>query len=187
MSLGNAELETPLGLLYITFDSNFVYRVDFEGETPRVVSQAPTRQALPPELRDRLNAYMEGDCAALDSIAVETGGTAFQREVWSALRRIPAGSTISYGELAARIGRPRAVRAVGLANGANPVPLIVPCHRVIGANGALTGYGGGVWRKRWLLEHEAASVGGGHAASLFAETSSPTPDSRPRAGVRATN
>jgi methylated-DNA-[protein]-cysteine S-methyltransferase len=85
---------------------------------------------------------------------VTTGGTAFQREVWRALRKIRCGATVSYAKLADQIGRPTAVRAVGLANGSNPIGIVVPCHRVIGANGSLTGYGGGMERKRWLLEHE---------------------------------
>ena len=92
---------------------------------------------------------------ALTDLPVVTNGTDFQRTVWDALRRIPIGHTVSYGALALRIGRPKATRAVGLANGANPVPIIVPCHRVIGANGSLTGFGGGLDRKRWLLTHEA--------------------------------
>src|SRR6185437_637184 len=95
----------------------------------------------------------------IDAILTATAGTAFQREVWRALRDIPAGQTISYGELARRIGRPAAVRAVGLANGANPIGVVVPCHRVIGANGSLTGYGGGLHRKEWLLAHERAHTG----------------------------
>ena len=99
-------------------------------------------------------AYFEGDLHAIDSLQVNTGGTAFQRSVWRALRGIPAGQTISYGELARRLDKPAAVRAVGLANGANPIGVVVPCHRVIGTNGSLTGYGGGLDRKRWLLEHE---------------------------------
>jgi methylated-DNA-[protein]-cysteine S-methyltransferase len=86
---------------------------------------------------------------------VLTNGTPFQQTVWAALREIPCGQTISYATLARRIGRPSAVRAVGLANGANPVGIVIPCHRVIGANGTLTGYGGGLDRKRWLLSHEA--------------------------------
>lgn len=106
--------------------------------------------------RRSLEAYVAGDLSAIESIPVETGGTPFQREVWAALRRIPVGQTTSYGALAAQIGRPKAVRAVGLANGANPVGVVVPCHRVIGANGSLTGFGGGIERKRWLLEHEGA-------------------------------
>jgi methylated-DNA-[protein]-cysteine S-methyltransferase len=101
-----------------------------------------------------LEAYFEGELAALDPILTQTRGTDFQRQVWSALRDIPVGTTVSYGQLAARIGRPAAVRAVGAANGANPIPVIVPCHRVIGADAALTGFGGGLERKRWLLAHE---------------------------------
>ena len=110
----------------------------------------------PAALREALLAYFAGRADALGGIAVRTGGTAFQRAVWAALRGIPAGETLSYGALAARIGRPRAVRAVGLANGANPVAIVVPCHRVTGADGSLTGYAGGLGRKRWLLAHEAA-------------------------------
>ena len=92
---------------------------------------------------------------AIDQVQVETRGTPFQEEVWAELRRIPAGSTLTYGELAARLGRPGASRAVGRANGQNPVAIVVPCHRVVGAHGVLTGYGGGLDRKRWLLAHEA--------------------------------
>jgi methylated-DNA-[protein]-cysteine S-methyltransferase len=106
-----------------------------------------------------LRSYFDGNIGAIDRVQVELNGTVFQRAVWEALRRVPAGSTCSYGELARRIGAPSAVRAVGAANGANPVAIIVPCHRVIGANGTLTGYGGGLDRKRWLLEHEAAQRG----------------------------
>jgi methylated-DNA-[protein]-cysteine S-methyltransferase len=101
-----------------------------------------------------LENYFAGNVRAIDKILVETGGTPFQREVWSALRKIPAGKTTSYGLLATTIDRPKAIRAVGLANGANPVGIVVPCHRVIGADASLTGYGGGLERKRWLLEHE---------------------------------
>lgn len=110
----------------------------------------------PSSSRRALDAYFAGQLDAIERVPVETGGTTFQREVWKALRGIPAGRTKSYGQLAAEIGRPRAVRAVGLANGANPIGLVVPCHRVIGADRSLTGYGGGLDRKRWLLEHESA-------------------------------
>ena len=103
-----------------------------------------------------LQRYFAGDLRALDAIEVDTGGTAFQQSVWRALRRIPAGSTWSYARLAAEIGRPSATRAVAAANGANPVSIVVPCHRVIGSDGSLTGYGGGLPRKRWLLVHEGA-------------------------------
>jgi methylated-DNA-[protein]-cysteine S-methyltransferase len=103
---------------------------------------------------DAIHRYFAGDLTALDTLPVETAGTPFQRAVWRALRDIPCGETVSYGKLARQIGAPKAVRAVGLANGSNPVGVVVPCHRVIGANGSLTGYGGGIDRKRWLLEHE---------------------------------
>jgi len=91
-------------------------------------------------------------------VPLSSTATAFQKKVWTALRRIPSGITISYSELARRIGEPAAVRAVGAANGANPVAVIVPCHRVIGANGSLTGYGGGLERKQWLLAHEGVTA-----------------------------
>ena len=105
--------------------------------------------------RDAMEAYFDGDLTAIDRLPVANGGTDFQRQVWAALRTIPAGQTCSYGQLAAAIARPKAVRALGLANGANPIGIVVPCHRVIGANAALTGYGSGIARKRWLLDHEA--------------------------------
>ncbi len=105
-----------------------------------------------------MEAYFAGQRDALSQIAWRTAGTPFQQKVWRALAEIPVGTTISYGELARRVGSPAAVRAVGLANGANPVGVVVPCHRVIGADGSLTGYGGGLDRKRWLLEHEGAAV-----------------------------
>jgi methylated-DNA-[protein]-cysteine S-methyltransferase len=95
---------------------------------------------------------------AIDNLPVKTGGTAFQREVWAALRAIPAGQTVSYGEMALRLGRPKTTRAVGVAIGANPVGVVIPCHRVIGADASLRGYGGGLERKRWLLEHEGVRL-----------------------------
>lgn len=119
----------------------------------------------PHALSNAMGSYFAGDLKAIDTLPVQTAGTAFQQQVWRALRGIPCGTTISYGELARQIGRPAARRAVGLANGSNPVPIVVPCHRVIGSDGSLTGYGGGVERKRWLLQHEkCADVG---AARLF--------------------
>jgi methylated-DNA-[protein]-cysteine S-methyltransferase len=105
-------------------------------------------------LTDRIRRYFRGEVEAIDGLLVQTSGTPFQRKVWRALREIPCGRTISYAQLAERIGRPTAVRAVGLANGSNPVGVVVPCHRVIGSDGSLTGYAGGIERKRWLLEHE---------------------------------
>ena len=106
----------------------------------------------------RIEDYLAGDLHALDEIKVNPGGTAFQQTVWNALREIPAGTTQTYAQLAASIGRPSAPRAVGLANGQNPVSIVIPCHRLIGSNGALTGYAGGLERKRWLLRHEGARL-----------------------------
>ena len=103
-----------------------------------------------------VHAYFTGKLIAIQMLQVTPMGTPFQRMVWTALRKIPAGQTISYSELAARIGRQSAVRAVGAANGENPIPVVVPCHRVIGADGSLVGYGGGIDKKRWLLKHEGA-------------------------------
>jgi methylated-DNA-[protein]-cysteine S-methyltransferase len=111
----------------------------------------------PNGLTHAIGRYFGGELTAIDTLPVQTAGTAFQREVWRALRNIPCGTTVSYAEVAEQIGRPAAVRAVGLANGSNPVGVVVPCHRVIGANGSLTGYGGGVARKSWLLEHEGSA------------------------------
>jgi methylated-DNA-[protein]-cysteine S-methyltransferase len=112
-----------------------------------------------PRIATALAAYFEGCGDMLDDLPVRTMGTAFQRDVWGALRVIPAGETMSYGALAKKLERPAASRAVGLANGANPVAIVVPCHRVIGSDGALTGYGGGVHRKEWLLAHERRWAG----------------------------
>ena len=110
----------------------------------------------PGGLTKAISAYFAGDIAVIDTLPVETTGTPFQRSVWRALRGIGSGTTITYAELAQRIGSPRAVRAAGLANGQNPIGVVLPCHRVIGSNGTLTGYGGGLPRKKWLLEHEGA-------------------------------
>ncbi|MBX9574834.1 MAG: methylated-DNA--[protein]-cysteine S-methyltransferase [Caulobacteraceae bacterium] len=156
-------LATPVGEMLVVTDADGAVRaLDFADYEPRMlrllarhwgpVTLTPGR--APDRVRDAIAAYFAGDLTALDGLAVKTNGTAFQRDVWAALRRIPVGTTVSYGQLAQAIGRPKAVRAVGLANGGNPVGVIVPCHRVIGANGTLTGYAGGVERKRALLEHE---------------------------------
>jgi methylated-DNA-[protein]-cysteine S-methyltransferase len=106
----------------------------------------------------RLRAYFAGELHVLDDIVVDTGGTLFQQEVWMALRDIPVGETRTYGQLAARLGRPGAARAVGITNSRNPIGIVVPCHRVVGADGTLTGYAGGLDRKRWLLHHEGVTL-----------------------------
>ncbi len=110
-----------------------------------------------------LAAYFSGDLHALDAVEVELHGTPFQQRVWRQLRTVPAGTTATYSQIARAVGAPHAVRAVGAANGANPVAVIVPCHRIIGSNGSLIGYGGGLDRKRWLLDHEAPA----HQARLM--------------------
>jgi len=111
----------------------------------------------PPVIRNAMERYFAGDLRAIDRIEVATAGTQFQRDVWAALRTIRPGTTVSYSAVARQIGRPKAVRAVGAANGSNPICVVVPCHRVIGADASLTGYGGGIERKRWLLTHEGAA------------------------------
>ena len=101
-----------------------------------------------------VRAYFDGDIGSVDALAVDGGGTDFQRQAWAALRRIPPGEVRTYGQMAALLGRPHAARAIGAANALNPISLVVPCHRLVSSNGALTGYGGGIERKRWLLAHE---------------------------------
>jgi methylated-DNA-[protein]-cysteine S-methyltransferase len=158
-------IETPIGeLLLVTDGAGKLRAIDWADYEERMLRLLrlhygkngfhlePARN--PHGLRDTINCYFAGDIEAIDEIPVQTAGTAFQRSVWSALRKIPSGAPVSYGKLAEQIDRPKAVRAVGLANGSNPIGIVVPCHRVIGANGSLTGYGGGIERKRWLLEHE---------------------------------
>jgi len=112
----------------------------------------------PGEIRAALSRYFEGDLDSLGTIRWRVAGTPFQRRVWTALPTIPAGRTMSYGALAAQLKMPRAVRAVGHANGANPISVVIPCHRLIGANGSLVKYGGGLERKRWLLKHEGVTL-----------------------------
>jgi methylated-DNA-[protein]-cysteine S-methyltransferase len=122
-------------------------------------AQGDIREAPDPQgFTSRVRAYFAGEIRALEGLPADGGGTAFQRRVWAELRRIAPGETRSYGEVAARVGAPRASRAVGVANARNPVALAVPCHRVIGADGSLTGYAAGVERKRWLLAHEGAWI-----------------------------
>jgi methylated-DNA-[protein]-cysteine S-methyltransferase len=160
-------VKTPIGPMLIVADDELRLRaVEWEDHEPRMhkllrryygIDSIRLREVSRPSAAGRsLEAYFEGDSAPLAAQPVATNGTKFQHMVWSALRRIPFGQTITYGALAIQIGRPTATRAVGLANGANPVSIVVPCHRVIGANSSLTGYGGGLARKRWLLAHESA-------------------------------
>ena len=164
MTLHQSVIKTPIGGLTLISRDDVLIAVAFERDDAstgrwlerRFGQLRMERSEDPAGAASALRAYFEGDLAALDRVKVDTGGTEFQREVWSALRRIPLGTTVSYAWLAARIGRPTAVRAVGAANGSNPIPIIIPCHRVIAADGTLCGYGGGLDRKRWLLSHEGA-------------------------------
>lgn len=161
-------LQTPIGeMLIVTDDADHLRATDWTdyesrlqrlfrlhyGERGYRLESSP--RPLP--VTDTLRRYFAGETSIIDTLPVKTGGTAFQRLVWQALRQIPCGTTVSYAQIAEQIGHPRAVRAVGLANGANPVGVVVPCHRVVGANGSLTGYGGGMHRKAWLLQHESAA------------------------------
>jgi methylated-DNA-[protein]-cysteine S-methyltransferase len=157
-------LATPTGPVLIVTDGEHRLRaVDWEDHTSRMHTllrrhygaYVLRETSQPSSARRALQAYFDGDLSGLAEQPVATNGSEFQRTVWDALRRIPIGHTISYGALAKRIGRPTAMRAVGLANGANPIAVVVPCHRVIGADGTLTGFGGGLERKRWLLTYES--------------------------------
>ena len=166
-TFGLDRLQTPIGTALLVTDADGALRAldweDFESrmrELLRLQYGAPELQTAPaPDpIRAALKGYFAGDLDGLKMIKWCVAGTPFQRKVWTALRTIPAGTTTSYGALAAQLDMPKAVRAVGLANGSNPISIVVPCHRVIGANGSLTGYGGGLERKRWLLQHEGVAL-----------------------------
>ena len=146
-------LPSPVGTLYLAADEDCLYELRF-GDAPRGLTAGET-----PVLREavrQLEAYFAGRLRAFD-LPLQPEGTEFQRRCWDALREIPYGETVSYGDIAARIGRPRATRAVGMANHNNPISIVIPCHRVIGRDGSLTGYGGGLAAKVWLLKLEAAN------------------------------
>jgi methylated-DNA-[protein]-cysteine S-methyltransferase len=160
-------LMTPIGeALLVTDEAGCLRAFDWDDHAAKMLrllrrhygSLAVQTGAAPAHIRLAVVRYFDGDLPGLRAIEWRTGGTLFQRGVWTALTAIEAGRTLSYGALAAQLGCPRSVRAVGLANGANPISVVVPCHRVVGADGSLTGYGGGLERKRWLLEHEGAVI-----------------------------
>lgn len=148
-------LETPIGRLLLVADEDGLRHVDFpnKDQDARIEAGWQRSRRFLGRVIEQLDAYFAGDLHVFD-LALAPHGTAFRRNVWDELLRIPYGETISYGELARRIRQPQASRAVGAANGANPLPVIVPCHRVIGSSGKLTGFGGGLPTKQWLLEHE---------------------------------
>lgn len=157
-------VKTPIGNVLLVADARGVLQMlEFEDkpERWRAIFRRHFKDGAFEKKRDlggvsaTLKRYFAGDIAALDEIAVDPQGTDFQHACWRNLRRIRAGTTTTYGALAKKMGKPAAMRAVGLANGANPIAIVVPCHRVVGSDGSLTGYGGGIERKRWLLDHEA--------------------------------
>jgi methylated-DNA-[protein]-cysteine S-methyltransferase len=161
-------------LLLVTDEQGALRALDFADHEPRMlrllrqhygeVELADARS--PKSIQQCLSAYFDGDMDAFAETPIGTKGSPFRQQVWAGLRTIPAGTTLTYGQLAKQIGSPAASRAVGAANGANPIAIVVPCHRVIGASGSLTGFAGGLNRKQWLLEHERR-----HASSLTTATS----------------
>lgn len=165
--MDQVRIASPIGELTCFVRDGVLVLVAFDkkGDAAKVARAIEkTRRRFPDEdirdvresggVRGAFDKYFAGDVDALDTLHVDPGGTPFQSKVWAALRKIRSGKTWSYEELARRVGSPAAVRAVGAANGANPIPLVLPCHRVIGKNGKLVGYGGGMERKVWLLKHE---------------------------------
>jgi methylated-DNA-[protein]-cysteine S-methyltransferase len=172
MRIETGEVESPLGPLLLCVREGRLCALGFENETAFTLKSLERRYGsieshpLPRRaLADRFADYFAGDFRSLDAIEVETGGTPFQRRVWDELRRIPAGETRSYARLAAQVGAPGAARAVGAANARNPVAIVIPCHRVIAADGSLCGFASGIERKQWLLDHERAPSA---APALFA-------------------
>ena len=160
-------LQTPIGTALLVTDADGLLRaLDWEDYAPRMkqllrlqYGAVELKEArMPASIRAALSAYFKGDLEALQAIEWRIAGTAFQQKVWNALPEIPAGKTMTYGALAMRLGSPNAMRAVGHANGSNPISVVIPCHRLIGANGALVKYGSGLARKRWLLIHEGVEL-----------------------------
>jgi methylated-DNA-[protein]-cysteine S-methyltransferase len=144
--------ETPLGRVLALVEGDRLCGLKF-------TTRPLTGGGAPSKVATAVRRYFEGDMAALDDVDVHPTGTPFQESVWAAIRAIPPGETTSYSDIAADVGRPAAVRAVGTATGRNPVWLIIPCHRVVRSDGSMGGYGGGLDRKRWLLDHEAKCRG----------------------------
>ncbi|WP_456618399.1 MULTISPECIES: methylated-DNA--[protein]-cysteine S-methyltransferase [unclassified Bradyrhizobium] len=164
---GLDRLATPIGIALLVTDADGALRAldwdDYEHRMRELLrlhygAVALSDQPAPASMRTALSGYFEGDLGRLSAIVWRIAGTPFQRKVWTALAQIPAGTTLSYGALATRLDMPKAVRAVGHANGSNPISVVLPCHRLIGADGSLVKYGGGLERKRWLLRHEGVEV-----------------------------
>jgi methylated-DNA-[protein]-cysteine S-methyltransferase len=160
-------IDSPIGDILIAVDNERLCSLDFADYEQRMMTLLERRYGSvrlipttdPCDFSSRIRDYFAGDYAALDAIPVNTGGSAFQQQVWSTLRTIPVGTVMTYGALAAKLGKPTAYRAVGGTNALNPVAIVLPCHRVVGADAALTGYAGGLERKQWLLKHEGYGSG----------------------------
>ncbi|WP_341526020.1 methylated-DNA--[protein]-cysteine S-methyltransferase [Nostoc sp. UHCC 0302] len=160
------KINSEIGTILIVSDGKNLCALDFADYEQRMLKLLQRRYRSfhfqdtknPQGLSSKIQAYLNGDRHSLDDMPVNTGGTIFQQQVWLALRTIPWGKTISYAQLAAKIAKPTAYRAVGFANSLNPVAIVLPCHRVISASAALTGYAGGLERKRWLLKHEGLAI-----------------------------
>ena len=161
------QLDSPIGTIRVVVRAGVLCALSFDESWPRDQELIERRFGTiglrpapdPGGVVTALRQYFSGDLGALDRLSADPGGTPFQARVWKALRTVPPGRTLSYAHLAQRIASPSAVRAVGAANGANPIPVVIPCHRIIGANGQLVGYGGGLDRKTWLLRHEGVHLG----------------------------
>ncbi len=157
-------IPTPIGDMILVARDGVLLLLEFEDAMPRIECQMKARfqdfelqlASNPFGLYDVMKDYFSGNIQAIDNILTDGGGTAFEKQVWSELRKIPTGTTVSYGFIARKLGDINMSRAVGTANGRNPIAIVVPCHRVIGADGSMTGYGGGIARKEWLLRHEGA-------------------------------
>ena len=162
--LAIAKVPSPVGTIVLAARDDRLVALEFAHRWPHRLARLEQRfgplalrpASDPAGIVRRLESYLVGTLDALAPVVVDPGGTVFQRRVWHALREVPPGQTVSYRALARAVGAPTAARAVGAANGANPIAIVIPCHRVIGADGRLSGYAGGVERKRWLLAHEAA-------------------------------
>jgi methylated-DNA-[protein]-cysteine S-methyltransferase len=161
MKLLTDRIESPLGTIILVADSESLCALDFADRELRMIKLLHKRydsfelvESKLPEFSSKIRAYLDGNYGSLDDIPLNAGGTDFQQLVWQTLRTIPVGTTASYGQVATKLGKPTAARAVGMANSLNPIGIIIPCHRVIGANAQLTGYAGGLERKQWLLQHE---------------------------------
>lgn len=166
MQLFIDRFDSTIGKILLVSDGERLCALDYADYEDRMLMllkryhpDCQLREAIDPQgFSSLISTYFAGNMTCIDQIPVNTGGTAFQQQVWSALRTIPSGTVLTYGEFAAQLGKPTAYRAVGMTNALNPIAIVVPCHRLVGTNGFLTGYAGGLERKRWLLQHEGVKV-----------------------------